>query len=173
MRVPWPKKRTPRMKLPSVTPHAAKMISGPGARSRSVKMRRGIGDAHRPHALLLAVLGRHEPALHAAVQAADGGGGEHALGRAADAHHGVDVGAAHGGRDAGREVAVGDQPDARAGAADLLDQLLVARPVEHDDDEILHLPAEPLGDRPGGSPSASRRGARRPSPPGPTMIFSM
>ena len=29
------------MKLPSVTPQAAKMISGPGARSRSVKMRRG------------------------------------------------------------------------------------------------------------------------------------
>ena len=39
-------------------------------------------------------------------------------------------------RDAGREIAVGDQPDARAGAADLLDQLLVARPVEHDDDQV-------------------------------------
>ncbi len=41
MRAPWPKKRTPRMKVPSVTPDAAKMISGPGAKSRSVKMRRG------------------------------------------------------------------------------------------------------------------------------------
>ena len=40
-----------------------------------------------------------------------------------------------------------DQPDARAGRADLLDQRLVARPVEHDDDEILDVALEAAGDR--------------------------
>ena len=42
----------------------------------------------------------------------------------------------------GREVAVADQPDARAGRADLLDELLVSRPIEDDDDEILDVALE-------------------------------
>ena len=107
----------------------------------------GVGDAHRQHALLVAVLGRDEASLHAAVQAAQGRGGEYALGRAADPHEGMHVRAADGRRDAGREVAVADQPDARAGASDVLDQLLVARPVEHDDDQVGHRAVQPLRNR--------------------------
>src|SRR5205809_841174 len=91
-----------------------------------------VRDAHLPHALLLPGLGGHEAREHAAVEAAERGGGEHALGGAADPHHGVHVGAPHGGRDAGREVAIADQFDARAGLADVGDQLLVARAVEDD-----------------------------------------
>ena len=86
-------------------------------------------------------------AAHAAVQAAQGRGGEHALGRAADAHHGVHVGAAHRGGDAGGQVAVADQPDARPGGADVGDQLLVPLAIEHDDDEVLDVTAEAPGDR--------------------------
>ena len=77
------------------------------------------------------------------------------------------------GGDARREVAVGDQPDARAGAADVLDQLLVARAIEDDDDEVLDLAVEALGDRLqvllDGRVEVDRALARA----GPTMIFSM
>ena len=52
----------------------------------------------------------------------------------------------HGRGDAGGEVAVADQPDARARLADLGDQALVARPVEHDDHEVVDLAVERLGD---------------------------
>ena len=166
VRAPWPKKRTPRMKVPSVTPHAAKMISGPGARVALGEDATRIGDAHGLHAFLLTVFRRHQPALHPTVQAPHGRGGEHPFGCAADPHDGMDVGAADGGRDAGREVAVGDQPDARPGAADLLDQLLVPRTVEHDHDEVLHLAAETFGDDLEILLRASRRGAPRPWPPG-------
>src|SRR5213076_2173350 len=106
-----------------------------------------VRDAHLPHALLLPGLGGHQAGEHAAVQAAERGGGEHALGGAADPHHGVDVGAAHGRRDAGGEVAVADQLDARAGLADVGDQLLVARAVEDDDDQVLDVAPERAGDR--------------------------
>ena len=51
------------------------------------------------------------------------------------------------GRDAGRQIAVADEPDAGAGRADVGDELLVARPIEHDDDQILDLAAEALRDR--------------------------
>src|SRR5207247_5671534 len=106
-----------------------------------------VRDAHLPHALLLPGLGGHEAGEHAAVEATERGGGEHALGGAADPHHGVDVGAAHGGRDAGREVTVADQLDACAGLADVGDQLLVARAVEDDDDQVLDVAPERAGDR--------------------------
>ena len=49
--------------------------------------------------------------------------------------------------DGGREVAVADQTNARAGRADVGDQLLVARPIEHHDDEIVHLAVERPGNR--------------------------
>ena len=58
-----------------------------------------------------------------------------------------------GGRDAGRQIAVADQADAGAGRADVGDELLVARPIEHDDDQILDVAAETL--------RRSRSGCRR------------
>ena len=45
--------------------------------------------------------------------------GQHAFRRAAGAHHRVDAGADHRRGDAGRQVAVADQPDAGAGRADV------------------------------------------------------
>ena len=44
------------------------------------------------------------------------------------------------------DVAVGDQAHARAGVADGLDALLVARAVEHDDHHVAHVGALALGD---------------------------
>ena len=48
--------------------------------------------------------------------------------------------------DAGRQIAVADQANAGAGRADVVDELLVARPVEHDDDQILDAAAQTAGD---------------------------
>ncbi len=45
------------------------------------------------------------------------------------------------------DVAVGDQAHARAGGADRLDALLVARAVEHDDHHVAHVGALALGDQ--------------------------
>ena len=53
----------------------------------------------------------------------------------------------HRGGDAGREVAVADEPDARARLADVGDEPLVARPVEDDDHEVVDLAVERLRDR--------------------------
>ena len=49
---------------------------------------------------------------------------------------------------AARDVAVGDQPHAPARLADLLDALLVARAVEHDDHHVADVGALALGDQP-------------------------
>ena len=75
--------------------------------------------------------------------------------------------------DAGRQVAVADETDARAGGADVADQLLVARPIEHHDDELVDLAAERPGD--GAQVLAHRRVEvdQRASSSGPTTSFSM
>src|SRR5690606_17493716 len=80
------------------------------------------------------------------AQAAQGGGGEHGLGSSADAHHRVDGGAAHGGGDSVGEVAVADQTDAGAGAADVLDQLAVAGSVQHHDGQVVDVAGQGVGD---------------------------
>src|SRR5580704_11986468 len=59
-----------------------------------------IFDAHAGEALFLLRL-YHQAAEHVAVEAADGGGGNHAFRRAARAHDGVDAGADYGSRNAG------------------------------------------------------------------------
>ena len=75
---------------------------------------------------------RPELRLHLAAEAAERGRGEHGLPRAADADREVVVRAADRGGDRRGHVAVLDQLDAGAGVADLLDQVVVARPVEDD-----------------------------------------
>ena len=142
VRMPSPKKRTPRISVPSVTPVAAKMMLLPGREILRAIDLLEVGDAHRAAALLVLGLADDEAREDLAVQAAHRGGRQHAFGRAARAHHGVDARPDHRRRDAGREIAVADQADARAGRADVRDQLLVARPVEHDDDEIVDVAAE-------------------------------
>src|SRR4029079_6212556 len=106
-----------------------------------------IGDPHRAAALLVLRLLDHQPGVDLAVQAAHRGGGQHAFGGAAGAHHRVDAGADDGRGDACRQVAVADQPDARAGRANVRNQLFVPRPVEHDDDQVVDTALEAPGDR--------------------------
>src|SRR5204863_9547925 len=53
--------------------------------------------------------------------------------------------AANGGGDAGGEVAVGDQLDARARFADAHDEIVVALAVEHRDGQLMDVAVERLG----------------------------
>ena len=76
-------------------------------------------------------------------------------------------------RDAGRQVAVADQPDARAGGADVGDQLLVARPVEHDDDQVVDVAVERRARSRAGCRAPARRGSTTCFELGPTTSFSM
>ena len=123
VRMPSPKKRTPFSRSPSVTPVAAKISESDEARSRRGVDPLQIGDAHRLAAGF--VLGRpHDQAREdLAVQTAHRRRGQHAFGRAADAHHRVNAAAGHRRGDARRQVAVANQLDARAGRADVGDQL--------------------------------------------------
>src|SRR3546814_13460947 len=84
------------------------------------------------------VVAEEEAALELAADAAQRGGGEHALGRAARSHIDVDIGFGVGRRDDARDVAVGDQRDAAADRTQLGDDRFMARAVEHADDELLH-----------------------------------
>ena len=74
--------------------------------------------------------------LDLATETLEGRRGDDALGRAAHAHVEVVAGSAHRRRHAGGDVAVGDEADAGAGGAQLLDQLGVAGPVEHDGGDV-------------------------------------
>src|SRR3954463_4300043 len=70
--------------------------------------------------------------LQLAAEAAQPRGGGDGLPRAADPDREVVVRAAHGRADRRGDVAVLDQLDARARGTDLLDQVVMARTVEHD-----------------------------------------
>src|SRR5690348_16411198 len=74
-----------------------------------------IVDAHTLHAALQFGVVDHQAADHFAVQAAHGGCGNDAFGRAADSHHGMDSRATNGCRDSSRQIAVANQAYARAG----------------------------------------------------------
>ena len=58
----------------------------------------------------------------------------------------MDSGSRHRRRDARREVAIRDQANARARLADIGDQLLVARPVEDHDHQVVHPALQPPRD---------------------------
>ena len=86
----------------------------------------------------LLVVARVQAALDRAAEALQGGGGDHALGRAADAEQQVDAAAARGGgRDGAGHVAVGDQVHGGADAAHGLDDGLVPRAVQDHDRHLL------------------------------------
>ncbi len=99
--------------------------------------------------------------------------GDDALRRAADAHQHVDAGPGLGGGDRRRDVAVADQVDARAGLAQLGDQVVVAVALEHDDRDLVHLDALRLGDALRRSRSASASMSIASAASGPTAILSM
>src|SRR5581483_1215208 len=95
--------------------------------------------------LALLVVPGPQPALHLAAHALQGGGGDDAFGRAADAEE--DVGARLRPRrgDGAGDVAVGDQPDAGPGGSDLADQVFVPITVEDDGGDVAHVAAQRLG----------------------------
>ena len=109
---------------------------------------------------------RPELSLHLAAEAAQRGGGQHRLPRAADPDREVVVRAADRRRDRRGHVAVLDQLDARAGVADLLDQVVVPRPVEDDRRHVADPAAERLRDRldvlGDGAPEVDLAARRRP-----------
>src|SRR5581483_11065773 len=96
-------------------------------------------DAHARNALFEFGLVHHKPSQHVAVEATDRCGCDHAFGRAAGAHHGVDPSADHGCRDAGRKIAITDQANTSAGGADVVDQLFVAGTIEDNDHQVLDI----------------------------------
>src|SRR3954454_25055394 len=85
--------------------------------------------------------------LEAAAEAAQGRGRQDRLARPAGPDREVGVRPAHGRRDRRGDVSVLDQLDPRAGVADLLDQIVVPGAVEDDRRDVVHHPAERLGDR--------------------------
>ncbi len=95
----------------------------------------------------LVARGRPELRLELAAEAAKRGSREHGLASASDPDGEVVVGAAHGGGDRRGDVAVLDQLDAGAGGPDLLDQVVVARPVEDDRRDVSGPAAVRVGDR--------------------------
>ncbi len=95
-----------------------------------------VAGLQRGRALL--VVARPEAAHDLAARALDGGGREHSLGGAADAPQEVHRRALGHRHERGRHVTVRDEPDARAGGADLGHRLVVAGAVEHDHHDVPH-----------------------------------
>src|SRR6185503_8665841 len=101
-----------------------------------------VAMAHRgaPGPLLVAPV--PEPRLDLAAETAQRGRRQDALRGAPDPHHRVHAGALDRAADRGGEVAVADQLDPSAGRPDLLDQRLVARPLQDHDGDVADAPAE-------------------------------
>ena len=116
--------------------------------------------------------GGPELGLQLAAETAEGSRREHRLPGAADPDREVVVRAADRGGDRGGDVAVLDELDSRAGVADLLDQVVVARTVEDDRRHVVHPAAERLGDRLDVLADGRRRSIE-PRASGPTAIFRM
>src|SRR5581483_5218777 len=114
-----------------------------------------VGHTHAPGTSALVVVPELEPPEDLAADARERRRREHAFRRAAAPHHHVKTGAGDGDGERRDDVAVLDEVDARTGRADVVDELLVPRPVEDDDGEVLNLAPERvrhdlevLGDRP-------------------------
>src|SRR5215212_1009573 len=87
-----------------------------------------VAVAHARTALALLVASIPEASLDLTAEAPQRRSRDHAFGRAADPHDGVDAGARDGAADRGGEVAVGDELDAGASGPNIRDQLGVPRP---------------------------------------------
>ena len=96
--------------------------------------------------LPLVVVLRPELALQRTAHALERAGGDDPLRRATDAQEQVDAGALPGGGDRAGDVAVGDELDAGAGLADLVDELLVPGAVEDADGDVAEGALLGLGD---------------------------
>ena len=105
-------------------------------------------DAHRLAPLLVRGSLDDESGEDLAVQAAHRRGGEDPFRRTARAHDRVHAASDDSRGDTRREIAVGDESNACAGRADLLDDLFVSRTIEDDHDEILDLALQAPRNRP-------------------------
>src|SRR5215831_8634532 len=101
-----------------------------------------VFDAHLGYTFFQLRFVDHQPGEDLAVEAAHGGRSNHALGGSADPHYGMDARPQDGGGDAGGEIAVTDQADAGSGFANIVNQLLVTRPIKHDYHQIAHVAAK-------------------------------
>src|SRR5208337_285242 len=102
--------------------------------------------AHAREAFVMLGFADDEAGENLAIEAAQRGGSKHSFRSAARAHDHVHAGAEDGGGNAGGEVAVTDEPDARASRADFLDEFFVAGAIENDDHEIFDVAIEAIGD---------------------------
>src|SRR4029077_3747780 len=80
------------------------------------------------------------------AQAAEGGGGEHAFGRATRTHDRVHVGSGDRDGERSHEIAVLDELDPCARGTHVVDELFVPRTVEDDDGQVAHVAIERLRD---------------------------
>src|SRR5688572_20634798 len=98
---------------------------------------RDVCDPHRMTALLMLRAVHDEPRVDLATETAHRGSGKHAFRRTTSAHYRVHAAADDGGGDAGGQITIADQPDTCARRTNLVDQLGMAWPVQHDDNKIL------------------------------------
>src|ERR1700722_3489334 len=106
-----------------------------------------ILDTHLRDAIVVFRLINDEARENFAIQAAQSRCGENPLRSAARAHHGVYRGAASRCGDPCRKVPIGNKAYARAGGANVADQLLMAGAVEDDDDQIFDVAVIATGNR--------------------------
>src|ERR1041384_6293700 len=76
------------------------------------------------------------------IQAAHGSSGNYAFRSASAAHDDVNARADDGRGNAGGEIAVSNQADARSSAADVIDQFFMARAIQHDYHQIGNVAAQ-------------------------------
>ena len=85
----------------------------------------------------LFLIARPHFALHLAAETFDPRRRQHSFGRTADAHVKIDIGFGKGGRHCRGDVSIADHPQRRTARANLFDDFLVARAVEHHHDHVL------------------------------------
>src|SRR5262245_23124997 len=87
-------------------------------------------------------LAHNQTSLNVAVETAHCRSRQYAFRGSAGTHHRVHAAADHRGGDSSGQVAVTNQANTRPGSADVVDELFVPWPIEHDDDQIPHVAAE-------------------------------
>ena len=120
-------------------PVAQKNTSSEAMISSRVVPVRGV-DAGLSYRLRLGVQLRVEPRQKLATKRPDGACRHNAFGRAASSHQSVDAGAGDGRDQSAGNVAGGIKRDAGTGPDDVVDQLAVARLLQHEDGELGHCP---------------------------------
>jgi hypothetical protein len=104
-----------------------------------------VVDVHAHAARAFALLLRAPPelGLDLAAKAFQGGRRQHALRRAAGAHHGVHARPRYRDADGGRQVAVADELDTGPRRPHFGDELLVPLPLQDHDGDVPHVAAQP------------------------------